>query len=347
MKKIILFLMVLFLVACSNQPEEPKKEEKVVEKETPKPEVKKEPEPEKIYSRFTGLETTAEVVNLRPVMIMIDNHHNARNQASLSKASIIYEMRVEGPYTRYAAIFEKNPNENYLIGPIRSARPNFVELALANNAIYTHYGGSTDGLAMIYNTGVTDVDGGAVEGIATFRYFDTGKYAPHNAYAYLDDLYAYAESTGTPLTEESNNFKFNQEFTELSEAETINAFNFVYDEVYNSVGYEYDANLKKYKRYREEIQMVDELTNDPVMPTNIIVMIADSYIYTDYGHKAFNTIGTGTGYYFTGGKMVPINWSKPDTFTPTTFTYQDGKELQLNPGQTWIEVIDSWMSINY
>lgn len=75
---------------------------------------------------------------------MLDNHDDARPQAQISKADIIYEYRVEGEFTRYMALFQSNFPEN--VGPVRSARPYFVQTAKEYNAIYAHWGGSVAGL---------------------------------------------------------------------------------------------------------------------------------------------------------------------------------------------------------
>lgn len=352
MKKLLLVLItMLLLISCSTKKEEPKepqeKPEEVVKPE-PKPEPEPEPEPEKFYSRFSGLEVKEENRNIRPVLIMIDNHQNARNQANLSEAAIIFEMRVEGEFTRYAALFEKQ-DDNLLIGPIRSARPNFVSLALQHNALYLHYGGSEDGNAMIYRSGVTDIEGHSVEGTATLRYFDTGKVAPHNAYAYLNQVFDYAESVGVDLEDTNQErFKFNQEFTVPTDGEDITYAYIPYQSSWNYSEYEYNESSHKYSKLREGTKMVDETTNTPVEPTNIIIQIADSYVYTEVGHKAFNTIGSGTGYLLTGGKMIEIDWYKSETESePTQFTTKDGQPIVLNPGLTWVHVVDSWMDISF
>lgn len=354
MKKILLILITLLvLVSCSQKKDETPEpvEEPVVETppvQEPAPEPEPEPEPEKFYSRFSGKEIDEKYVDTRPVLIMIDNHIDAHNQANLSKASIIFEMRVEGEFTRYAALFEKQ-DENLLIGPIRSARPNFVSLALQHNALYLHYGGSTDGDAMIYSSGVTDVEGHSVEGVATLRYFDTGKVAPHNAYGYLLDVYDYVENRGDTLIDDRpTRFEFNKEFTVPSEGEDGTYAYIPYQPSWNYSEYYYDENTYTYSKYREGVQMVDETTQTPVEITNIIIQIADSYVYTEYGHKAFNTVGTGTGYLLTGGKLTEINWSKSeDDNEPTVFTTTDGDPIILNPGLTWVNVVDSWMEISF
>ena len=43
--------------------------------------------------------------NLRPYAVMINNHHEARPQAGLDKAYIVYEFMVEGGITRMMALF--------------------------------------------------------------------------------------------------------------------------------------------------------------------------------------------------------------------------------------------------
>lgn len=354
MKKILLLLLTtLLLVSCSSKEDEPQEPE-TPDVVTPLPEPDKEPEPEPepepevkdpIYSRFTGLEISEDNLNVRPIMAMIDNHHDARNQANLSKASIIYEMRVEGPFTRYAAIFEKQ-DENLLIGPVRSARPNFVSLAIQYNVIYLHYGGSTDGLNMIYRNGVTSIEGDLTEGIVTFRYFDTGKFAPHNGYTVLDNVYDYVEVNGIDLEDTQTYFNFNTDFTPINQGDDVSHIQIVYDYYSNFIDYYYDEVNQNYTRYREGVQMVDETTGTPVTPTNVIIQIADSYIYDNIGHQAFNTTGEGTGYLLSGGKVVEITWSQTwDETSVTQYYYLDGTPITLNPGQTWINVVDSWMPL--
>lgn len=101
-------------------------------------------------------------------------------------------MRVEGGATRYLALFEKPEAEEFLVGPIRWARVNFVEVANNYNGIYGHHGGSTDGINFIPQLGLNDFDGMSLEVSLFFRYRDTGKFAPHNSYVELNKVYEYA-----------------------------------------------------------------------------------------------------------------------------------------------------------
>ena len=111
LKKLLLVgLVATSLVACG----------KTTENKNQAPEVK---EPEKIvyYTPLTHEERDNEDQAKKKIFaVMLDNHDDARPQAQISKADIIYEYRVEGEFTRYMALFQSNFPEN--VGPVRSAR---------------------------------------------------------------------------------------------------------------------------------------------------------------------------------------------------------------------------------
>lgn len=352
MKKIIIIMLGLYLlVGCSSPQPEPPKEDPVVNEETPKPEPTTEQEPEPVvetyYSVFTGKEVTQEQRDTRPIMVMNDNQQDARPQANLSKASVVYEMRVEGAFTRYIALFERT-GENFLLGPIRSARPNFVTLALQNDAIFVHHGGSTDGNAMINQYKMDDLDGMKLEGKVFFRYKDTKKVAPHNSYVKIEDVYKYQENRGSSLKRTAQGFLFNSEFTP-NNGESLKSVRFNYGGPSHMTEYKYDEATKSYAKLRNNIPMVDELSKIPVRATNLLIQIAPSYIYNGV-HRAFENVGQGKGFYLTGGQMIEVIWKKSENHRePLKFYTLDNQELKLNVGQTWVNVIDkvSLIDFNY
>ena len=48
--------------------------------------------------------------------------------------------------------------------------------------------------------------------------------------------------------------------------------------------------------------------------------------------------GSGTGYFFTGGKYVEINWTRADRADNFHYTLKDGTPLNLSGGKTWISI---------
>jgi hypothetical protein len=191
---ILIILLMVFLCGCAKEtirPEEevPETNELEEEKETETEETEEEPDPNMIVSPLDGLRYYPEDLSKRPVALSIDNHPKARWQAGISQAEIVYEVEVEHPFTRYLCIFYAKEPER--IGPVRSARPYLIYYALEYDGIFVHVGGSDDAFIEIKRLGVAEVDG--LYSGALWRYYDTGKYAPHNVYTTLESIRKEAE----------------------------------------------------------------------------------------------------------------------------------------------------------
>ena len=89
-------------------------------------------------------EKQLKIVNLksktRPYAVMINNNHAAWPQAGIQDAYIVYEMLVEGGFTRFLAVYKDKELDR--IGTVRSSRHYFLDYALENDAIYVHFGWS-------------------------------------------------------------------------------------------------------------------------------------------------------------------------------------------------------------
>ncbi len=86
----------------------------------------------------------------RPLLVMIENHADSRPQSGLGNADIVYEAVAEGGITRFMAVFYCHAarpsvnNNKYDLGPVRSARSYFLDLAseYSDYPLYTHVGGA-------------------------------------------------------------------------------------------------------------------------------------------------------------------------------------------------------------
>src|SRR5690606_10910048 len=91
-------------------------------------------------SQFDGLEIDAEYQE-SVISVMVDNFFAARPQHSgIRSASVVYEALAEGGITRLMLVFPYQ--EITRVGPVRSARDYFVDLAEEYGGIYAHAGGS-------------------------------------------------------------------------------------------------------------------------------------------------------------------------------------------------------------
>ena len=342
---IILILFLLLIGGCAaktiDNPEEPIDgiAEEPGHEEEPKENTGEEViDPNMVVSPLDGLRYYPEELSKRPVAVSIDNHPSARWQAGIGQAEIVYEVEVEHPFTRYLCIFlSKEPEQ---VGPVRSARPYIIYYALENDGIFVHVGGSQDAFAEIKRLGVADVDG--LYSGAMWRYYDTGKYAPHNMYTTLNSIREEAKSYGYRTEASFDGYEFNEKSTDLSEKYEISAaknVNIVYN-AYNTTDYTYDEENYIYLRFKDNEKHIDELDKKQLTAKNIIIIETSKTILDNEGRLYIKTVGEGKGIYITNGESIPIGWEKITEKSRLEF-YTDEGELKLNPGNTWIQVVNS------
>ncbi len=327
LKKLLLVgLAATTLVACG----------KTTENKNQAPEVK---EPEKIvyYTPLTHEERDNEEQAKKKIFaVMLDNHDDARPQAQISKADIIYEYRVEGEFSRYMALFQSNFPEN--VGPVRSARPYFVQTAKEYNAIYAHWGGSVAGLEEVKKRNVVDLDGIALEGIVFHRNKNVGKRAPHNGYISLPELENYLVEKGVDVNDNTAALNFydkeaNIEGLDVGEI-TLN-FNNRY-----KTNFIYDEATGKYKYIRQGQPVIDEATGQEFDTDNLVVLFQKGVVAGPKGTLKMANIGTGTGLLLQKGKLAPITWEKENEDARTILKYTDGTEVKFYPGRTFFSIVD-------
>lgn len=105
------------------------------------------PRPRLVGDPIGGQPVSQALADRLPIGVMIDNHPDARAQWGLSFAARVYEALTEGGITRYLAIF--GPEDVDRVGPVRSARTQFLGYALELHAALAHVGGNEDALALI------------------------------------------------------------------------------------------------------------------------------------------------------------------------------------------------------
>jgi hypothetical protein len=160
MKKWSAVAVILFLLlsGCSHKDsvKEPPKNAKQVSN------VEKQPKSEYPYSfPLTGIGSETNTDG-RAVAVMINNFPKARPQSGLNKADMVYEVLAEGGITRFLAVFQSEKPAN--IGPVRSARDYYVELAKGLKALYIAHGYSPEAKEMLNNGFIDNLNGMVYDG---------------------------------------------------------------------------------------------------------------------------------------------------------------------------------------
>ena len=275
--------------------------------------------------------------NDRPIAVMIDNHNLAWPQAGLNKAYLVYEIIVEGGETRLMALFKGVDVDK--IGPVRSSRHYFLDYVMENDAIYAHFGWSPFAQSDIAKYSINNING-ITESESTFwRVKD--KSSPHNAVTSTQALLKVAKAKGykTTSTKESV-LNYVTDEVELKDGQGATTVTIPHSTL-QKVKYEYDEQNKVYKRYARNKAQTDWDTGNSITTKNIIITFCDNYTMEDSenkGRQGLKNIGTFNGYYITNGKAIKIKCIKEARNTQTKYEDLNGNEINVNDGNTWINI---------
>ncbi len=358
MKKILALLLVSaismsVLTACGSD-----ENGNGADNSTPEP----TPTPKVLYvDPLTGEEQSFDYPqDVRPVAVMVNNimQINTTQVAwphyGLSEADVIFEMEVEGGITRMMAIF-RDYSQMPQVGPVRSARDQFVQMLFQTSALYVHEGESTYARTML---DYYQYDNAEMEGNSGVIFWDssiTGKAREHTAF-----------TTGQLITDYINEDNLNNDRI-LEEGEPLPLFNWHdYDlpdreldsidvnsiQVAYSSSYDgeliYNPSTQTYTKehtYNANGQtrtLIDAgNSNLPVEFDNVIILWTPVELYPGDYVPNFDFDYGGVGYYFCNGKVEKLTWTKGAPDSPLKlYEFKTDIELEINPGKSYITVID-------
>lgn len=317
-----------------------------------KPPKKKAPVDTRVPSALTGV-LVDPALNKRPVTaVMIENSTDARPQSGLDQAGVVFEAIAEGGITRFMALYQDTQPD--YVGPVRSVRPYFLHWAMGFDAPIAHVGGSPEALQNIKDWGTKDLD----------QFFNSGayhrvssRYAPHNMYTSLASLSEV--ETGKGFT--SSNFKSFVRKKEQpykanatgAKADTRTAANNINLNISSqafNVAYSYDADTNSYKRNMDgqpHMSVAQDGTQTQITPKVVVALVMSYGIQSDGKHSDYGTVGTGQMFVFQDGTVTQGTWSKADKGAQFVFSDSEGHPLALNPGQTWISILNTSAAVTY
>lgn len=335
---IILGLALLFIVAIAVFFMSSSAAKPVVQKTAVK-KVVVPPKPTTVASTLTGLQVDP-AINQRTVTgVMIENSLRARPQSALSQAGVVFEAIAEGGITRFLALFQDTAPES--VGPIRSARPYFVQWAMGFDAGYAHVGGSPEALANIRAWGTRDLDqfgnGGSYQRIPS-------RVAPHNVYTSIGALNQLEIAKGYTTSTYAGFVRKKPAAAKVPTAKAIDIK--ISGPLYN-VHYDYNAPTNSYNRSVGGAGHVDANTNASISPNVVIALVTPYSLASDGYHSQYQIIGAGQAYIFQDGSVTIGTWTKPDIKAQISFTDANNKPLGLNPGQTWLTAVSNNGAVTY
>lgn len=309
------------------------------------------PQEDYVRSRLTNEWVTQDVAETRPIAVMIPNEAEAIPQYNLSKASILYEANVEGNMTRLMGIFEDWKNLDKL-GNIRSLRTYYAYWSFEWDAFLVHFGGPVFIDNLIAQPTTENIDG--IKSLVPAFYRDYAKNAPHNAYTSGGGLLKAIEQKGYDLEyrglTEDNHFQFAskkepntlKQYGELARSASLIDMSGCYP--LTRCYFEFNEEDGLYHRYQDLVGGTDgphtDASGTELCFKNVLVQTV-KYEDLGEGYLVFQCHDTTrSGWFFTNGRGIRVNWEKTGDYNATRFYDQDGNEISVNTGKTMICVIE-------
>lgn len=367
MKRTLMLLMAICLIllcACAPNVEETQTPETTVSTPAPKPQETEKPtqaatQPPAPYTNPLTGEPAYEQMTARPFAVMLNNYESAMPLHGASEADILYEALTEGGMTRCMGIFHDLASVKTL-GSIRSARRHFVNLAIAYDAIYVHYGESTGKVgAREY---MEEMGWNHINGInKAYSYFyeneerHNGSY-PSDACHFLVGQRAvdYAVKNGFALKREKPlNFGMVFDDEKVIVGEKADSFTVWFNQggkpgkwnKYTTLNY--DKTTKTYLSYQYGEDNIDGNTGKTLSFRNVLALRAPTRKNDTTSHMIITLEGEGTGYYACNGQLIPIKWSRASAYDPFTYTTADGTPITFGVGKTYIAIIPTNATVEW
>lgn len=316
---------------------------------------------EQVHSVYTNELIPSAQASQRPIAVMMPTDKKAQPSYGIGNAKVLYEVMEEGEISRQLAVIDDWQGLSR-IGNIRSCRDYYISLATEWDPILVHFGGvyyMADRISApdINNlSGVSEYGTGGEAPGSGYFFRTTDRKAPHNAYINGEGITNACNALGYSLSTRpehynATHFKFAEGVNSLEQygnavpGSVIDLSNiFTYTKSY----FTYNPETGLYAKNLHGKAQTDGLTGQQLTFANVIIQNTKWSKRDAKGYLAFQTIdSTGDGYYFTRGRGIHITWKKTSDYSPTQYFDDNGNEIQINTGKTYIGIAQDGRTVLY
>ena len=272
-----------------------------------------------------------------PTIIQIENSSEARPQAGMQQADMIYEYISEGDIPRLSAVYW-HPLPD-LVGPVRSCRLITIRLELMYKGMI-YCSGANDyvlGLVWQHPNLINDYSHGA--GNVFYRDNST-RYAPHNVMMHGTNVTTFTAQQNLPALQYDIAPKHADGTFTGDAAPTISVPD-------HATTWQYDPASKQYLKTQDGRAFMN-IGTGRVHAKTVIVEYVTSYLdknpanrFHGYYTEAYETTGDGRADIFVDGVVIHATWHHPDPNVPAVYLDASGNPIDLDNGLTWVHVIGS------
>ena len=306
------------------------------------------------YNPLTGEPMDLGKTRARPIAVVLNNLSEALPLNGISEADIIYEYPVEGGLSRMLAIYQDISGVEK-VGSIRSARHYSIQIAASYDAILVSAGRSPQAAQEARALDIPWLN--EVEGPLRDVFFRDRNRIPGRRVESLHSVVITGERVMHWLPEydfrlmHEEGYDLGLVFTEdgapqggFSAVDVVARFSSG-----RATNFTYDSRLNTYRMRQGNTDFTDANDNATLEVTNILILKTSVTNIRGDGSGRLNveTVGSGDGYFVSGGKYVEITWSRKDLESPFVYTLRDDSLIELGIGKTYICIIPDSMSATF
>lgn len=325
-KKILFFLipsiLIVIGVALALFLTFNKQDVQTPEEPTPPASDSSEPEedsqqPSEEQSKITGLPVSGGIS--RPVAVVMDQ----QNASGLGSADAVYEVPVSAQTNRLLCLYEGGSLPK--MGPVSTLTNTLANIARPFSPILLHDGKATpaDSSHLTEVKGNKDSDAFSSSGSSLYSsgdllsaWMDKNKI---NKDVEHPDLFEFADSVNlTSGSAQKVSLPYSQN---------------------NLVSFSYNSKTKKYLRSLNGSAQLDSATSQQVGVDNLFILYTP--ISTAGSQEANVSLNSGMGIYLHNGTYTHVMWSKYDPTEIFTFLDEEGSQLKVAKGTSWVCMFDS------
>ena len=259
----------------------------------------------------------------QPLAVLVDNV-GGYPQHGLREATMIVEMPVEGGLTRLMPIYDRT--DPVRVGPVRSARDYFVQLAQRSNAVLVHDGGSPGAMIAISAAEVPTLN--AYSSGQLFARADD-RSAPYNLYSVGTDL----RTAVSRLLPGADRIVTSQVHAPALDAEAVTEVQVRYSGAYTS-GFRYDERLGAYRWIRDGEPAVHPDDQIVLMDAVLVGHVTAVTIPGDTAGRLYIPLEGGAATLYLEGVAERGTWELADG-VGLRFRTSAGDLVDLAPFRTW------------
>ncbi len=277
--------------------------------------------------------------------------------------------------------------EDVKIAPIRSARVYFINWAAAygDKPIFVHVGGANnicgscpggvkpagytaskvDAFRLLERMSWRSPKGNAFDGGTNIGYpviirdqYRLGEKSAweHSVAGFTDKIFEEAEkrgfafrnSKGEAWNENYISWKFKEDEPLDSPSATQISFEFWRNKGDYNVLWKYEKGGNRYLRFNGGKEHIDYENKQQLFAKNVVILfVKEEGPVDNEGHMFYTTIGEGKLLVFQNGDVIKGVWRKRVKEENLAFFDEEGKEISLVRGETWIEAVPEGNKISY